>query len=503
MQPDPHRPQFHFSARKHWINDPNGLIWFDGEYHLFYQHNPFGDQWGHMSWGHAVSTHLIDWQELPVAIAEDQRVSIYSGSVVVDWHNSSGFGDGFKPPLVAIYTGCLRVPEGGQAQELAYSLDHGRSWTKYAGNPVLGAAVRDFRDPKVFWHAGTAGWVMVLVLPDLRRAQFYGSSNLKKWSLLSEFEAPFEGQGIWECPDLIPLPASNINDSGKWLFKVDALAGHPSGGSGARIFVGSFDGTRFVAEAETAPHWADLGADFYAALSWFNLPPQANGAPARPIWLAWMNCHRYAKHTPTAPWRGAMSLPRELSLRPRCEVTGRDWQLLQRPLPAVADLRDAAFAHAARTLTNTQLALLPKEVDGGRVDGRALDIQLNIERQSAGRAGLLLRQGADQQTQIGYDAEQGVLFVNRSRSGWAPPDDPHFTQRREVVVPPPSPAAPLRLRVLLDRSSVEVFVGEGEIVITELIFPHEGSQGVALFAEAGTAHFGATQLWTLRSAQFT
>jgi fructan beta-fructosidase len=287
----PHRPLYHFTPERHWINDPNGLVWFEGEYHLFYQHNPFGNEWGHMSWGHAVSTDAVNWQELAVAIAEDERVSIYSGSVVVDSDNTSGFGDGGVVPLVAIYTGCLRRPEGGQAQEVAYSLDRGRTWQPYEANPVLDLGLRDFRDPKVFWHAPTRRWVMAVVLPDDRKVLFYGSSNLIQWQFLSEFSSPFEGEGIWECPDLIPMQIPGEGE--RWLFKVDVFGGHPSGGTGARLFFGHFDGRHFHAEPEAAPQWADFGADFYAALSWSHLP-----ADHPPMWLAWMSCHLYAKHLP-------------------------------------------------------------------------------------------------------------------------------------------------------------------------------------------------------------
>jgi sucrose-6-phosphate hydrolase SacC (GH32 family) len=298
------RPQFHFTPRKNWINDPNGLIFHNGEYHLFYQYNPFGDQWGHMSWGHAVSADLLHWQELPVAIAEDERASIFSGSIVIDANNSAGFGAG---ALVAIYTGCLRRHEGGQAQELAFSTDRGRTWTKYEHNPVLDLALREFRDPKVFWHAPTASWVMAVVLPEARTVLFYASHDLEAWTELSRFADDLAGQGIWECPDLFELPVDGEATSA-WVLKVDAFEGHPSGGSGARLFFGLFDGTRFTAEPADAPVWADHGADFCAALSWAGLHDRA-------VWVAWMNCHRYAKHPPTQPWRGSMTLPRELSLR--------------------------------------------------------------------------------------------------------------------------------------------------------------------------------------------
>jgi sucrose-6-phosphate hydrolase SacC (GH32 family) len=485
MHPERHRPQFHFSPRRNWINDPNGLIWLDGEYHLFFQYNPFGDQWGHMSWGHAVSRDLIDWQELPVAIAEDERVSIFSGSVVLDRDNRSGFGTGDEPVLVAIYTGCLRRPEGGQAQELAYSLDRGRSWTPYAGNPVLDLGLRDFRDPKVFWHEASARWTMVVVLPDERRARFYGSHDLKSWTLLSEFDAAFAGQGIWECPDLIPLGGSGAD--AVWLFKVDVLAGHPSGGAGARIFFGQFDGSRFVAEPEAAPRWADWGADFYAALSWANLPDQ------RQVWLAWMNCHRYAAQVPTQAWRGAMSLPRELAVR----RTPRGWQLLQWPVLELLRLRGTGLEHAACSVSNAEQEL-PARVEANR----CWDIEWSIAGSGARECGLALRYGAGAVARIGYCAERQAVFVDRSAAGWAPAGDAIFVQRRYAPCERPAPGHPLRMRLLLDRSSVELFVGDGEVVLTEQLFPPDAPMRMALYARGGGTDFGVLQTWALRPARF-
>jgi fructan beta-fructosidase len=491
---EPHRPQFHFSPARNWLNDPNGLVFFDGEYHLFYQYNPQGDQWGHMSWGHAVSTDLLNWQELPVAIAEDERVSIYSGSVVVDTHNSSGFGDGSAPPLVAVYTGCRRVPEGGQAQELAYSTDRGRSWTKYPGNPVLDLGLRDFRDPKVFWHAPGARWVMVVVVPDDRCAKFYASHDLKAWQWLSDFAAPFDGDGIWECPDLIPLPAPGEPGATVWLLKVDVFGGHPSGGTGARIFFGHFDGTRFVPEPEAAPRWADFGADFYAALSWAGLPPAADGRP-RQVWLAWLNCHRYAKLLPTAPWRGAMSLPRTLAAR---RVAGQ-WQLLQQPVAELARLRGKPQAHAALVLADgKEFTLLPEGSDG-----RCAEIELAIDAgaMTAGECGLRLHAG-DQGvgTRVGFDAARGTVFVDRSRAGFNPPGDALYPQRREVPVPAQARGRPLRLRVMLDWSSVEVFIGDGEATLSEQVLPAGDCRGLLLYANGAAAAFAGLRVWPLAPA---
>lgn len=468
------RPQFHFSPKKNWINDPNGLIWFEGEFHLFYQFNPYGDQWGHMSWGHAVSADLLHWQELPVAIPEDERVSIFSGSIVVDERNSSGFGDGRSPPLVAIYTGCLRRPEGGQAQEIAYSDDRGRSWTKYAANPVLDLGLHDFRDPKVFWHAPTSRWIMAVVLPDARQVLFYSSSNLRDWSELSRFGAELAGQGIWECPDLFELPViGDADGTTAWVLKVDVFEGHPSQGSGARLFFGQFDGTRFVADAPAEPHWADHGADFYAVLSWANLPI----GQKRVVWIGWMNCHRYAKLIPTSPWRGAMSIPREVTLR---RVNGK-LTLLQQPVRELNNLRRDSFELNAMDVDRGTESCLPIQFDA-----RQVEIDMWVEAGDCEECGLLLRAGSGEETRVGLDRRRGTVFVDRSRSGFTP-DDALFAGRREAPCANLLSGQAVRLHVLLDWSSVELFVDGGEVVITEQIFPHEESLDLRLYADGGRA----------------
>ena len=481
----PLRPQFHFSAHRHWINDPNGLVWLEGEYHLFYQHNPFGDQWGHMSWGHAVSTDLVNWTELEVAIPEDERVSIYSGSVVVDHHNTSGFATGSSPVLVAIYTGCLRRPEGGQAQELAYSLDRGRTWVKYPGNPVLDLGLRDFRDPKVLWHEATRQWVMVVVLPDERKALFYGSPNLRQWHLLSEFDAPLEGQGIWECPDLIEL---NVEAEGTvWMLKVDVLAGHPSGGSGARIFWGQFDGTRFVAQPSETVQWADLGSDFYAALSFNHLSTHA----PHPVWLAWMNCHRYAKFLPTHPWRGSMTLPREMRVR---RQQGQ-LVLCQWPHPALQQLRRHATHHPGVRLAPKQEHILETQ------DLDTFEIRLQLESCVGGECAVILSSGSEF-TAIGYDAQRAQVFIDRTHAGFSPAEDRLYAGRRSAPCRVPSASRPLGLQVWVDRSSVEVFVDDGHTVLSEQILPTRKRQALSLRCSNAQAICGPSEIWRLAPAQF-
>jgi len=242
---EPFRPQFHFTPEKNWMNDPNGMVFYDGEYHLFYQYNPFGNKWGHMSWGHAVSRDLLHWQHLPLALAEENGVMIFSGSAVVDWNNTSGFGKDGRPPLVAIYTGHY-TDKPLQNQNIAYSNDKGRTWTKFPGNPVLDIGQRNFRDPKVFWHEPTRQWVMVVSLPTEHKVRFYASPNLKEWAHLSDFGPAGCTPGIWECPDLLSLAVDGNTNQTKWVLIVNLNPGAPAGGSGCQYFVGQFDGPRFL-----------------------------------------------------------------------------------------------------------------------------------------------------------------------------------------------------------------------------------------------------------------
>lgn len=288
-----YRPEFHFTPEKNWTNDPNGLVYFDGEYHLFYQYNPYANKWGHMSWGHAVSKDLKSWEHLPVAIeeyvdAKGDSVMIFSGSAVVN-------GDS----IIAIYTSHKPTH---QTQSIAYSVDKGRTFKRYEGNPVLDIGRKDFRDPKVFWHEPDKKWVMAVVVPDMHKVQLHASKDLKHWNLLSDFGPLGDTTKIWECPDLFPL-------GDKWVMLLSNS--HPQGGPyvGMQYFVGDFDGTTFTADdPDQYPLYVDYGKDFYAGVTFNNEP---NG---RRIMIGWANNWAYAGDLPTTPWKGAMAFPRELSL---------------------------------------------------------------------------------------------------------------------------------------------------------------------------------------------
>ncbi|MEU6912351.1 GH32 C-terminal domain-containing protein [Streptomyces olindensis] len=242
-----YRPQFHFTPQKNWMNDPNGLVYYKGEYHLFYQYNPNGNSWGDMSWGHAVSKDLVHWDELPLALSHDDEEMVFSGSAVVDWDNTTGFGTKKNPPMVAIYTSAYK-DSGKQAQSLAYSTDRGRTWTKYQGNPVIDLGSKDFRDPKVQWYAPARSWLMTVSLSAERKVQFYSSKNLKDWDLLSEFGPAGATGGVWECPDLFPLAVDGDKNNVKWVLVVNINPGGIAGGSAAQYFVGDFDGKKFTAD---------------------------------------------------------------------------------------------------------------------------------------------------------------------------------------------------------------------------------------------------------------
>ncbi|HZH37827.1 MAG TPA: glycoside hydrolase family 32 protein, partial [Flavisolibacter sp.] len=303
---EPHRPQIHFTPKTAWMNDPNGMVYHNGTYHLFYQHNPDSTVWGPMHWGHATTKNLVHWQHQPVKLFPDSLGTIFSGSAVVDVNNTSGFGSKGKVPLVAIFTHHNPVMEKAgrndfQYQSLAFSLDEGKTWTKYTGNPVVkNPGIRDFRDPKVMWHQGSGKWIMTLATLD--RVTFYSSSNLKDWLKESEFGKELGAHGgVWECPDLFPL---EYNGEQVWVLLVSINPGGPNGGSATQYFTGRFDGKTFT-PLQTDTQWIDYGPDNYAGITWSN-------TGKRKIFLGWMSNWQYAAAVPTQTWRSAMTIPRDL-----------------------------------------------------------------------------------------------------------------------------------------------------------------------------------------------
>ena len=480
---EPFRPAYHFSPEKNWINDPNGMVYYNGEYHLFYQLNPFGDEPGHLSWGHAVSRDMLGWKELPVALREENGIMIFSGGAVVDWNNSSGFGEDGKPPIVAFYTGARK---GNQAQNIAYSTDGGRTFTKYSGNPVIDLKMAEFRDPMVFWHKPTNRWVMVVSLADLHRVQFYSSTDLKKWTLLSEF-GPAGAQPVpnWECPNLFELPVTNAKGTSKWVLELGVGGGTPAKGSASQYFVGDFDGHTFKnANQATRTMWADYGADFYAGQTWSDIPP----SDGRRILVAWMSNWIYGQKVPTHPWRGQMSLPRVLSLK-----TGPDgYFLTQSPIREVEKLRDQHF-HLQENSLEAANAILSR-----RHFGDTLEVLAQFTVGKASNLGVHLRKDADQQTSLGFDASKNVIYVDRTKSGDTS-FSPHFAAKHDGPLTPEN--GKVTLHIFLDRCSVEVFGNDGRTTLTDLIFPRESGKAIDLYSDGGAIGGVQLDIWTLGSAQ--
>ncbi len=474
LEPDLLRPTYHFAARRNWINDPNGLVYVNGEYHLCYQHNPLGNIHRNMSWGHAVSTDLLHWRELPVALPVEAHIEAFSGGAVVDWRNSSGFGLGDAPPLVAAFTG-HHTGKHLQDQRLAFSNDHGRTWTLYSSNPVLDIGESDFRDPKIFWHAPTERWVMLLVLAHEFKIQFYASSDLKTWEYLSDFGDSGSSGGIWEVPELLELPIEDSSES-RWMLKVDIAAGGPCGGSAGQYFIGQFDGTCFTpdpASLESAPNWIDGGKDFYAAIAWSDAPD------GRIVWIAWMNNWQYASMLPTAPWRGAMTIPRTLELR----RNKAGYALVQQPIQQLETLRTV---HQQRSNLRLEGRLMLGALFTD-VLSTALEIKLCVALEQASSFVIELGQHA----RVGYDAITHELYVERDAVEFSI----EFGGRHSRTVALENGI--LELRIFIDACSVEVFAAAGACVITDLLMrPLEPSE-FALTSSGGALRIVKLDAWTL------
>ena len=426
------RPVLHFAPERNWMNDPNGLIYYKGKYHLFFQHNPFENSWGHMSWGHAISEDLITWNELSVAIPDDDSHAIFSGSAVVDYFNTTGFGTLENPPMVAIYT-AHKHDHSHQSQALAYSLDEGQTWVKYEANPVLDLGIDHFRDPKVSWDRTTESWLMSVIKPKERKVSFYNSDDLKQWRHLSDFGAVGAIDGDWECPDLFPLFVDGDDSKRKWVLLISINPGGLTGGSGTQYFLGDWTGKEFIAD-DVKTRWVDFGRDNYAGVT-FNDAPNL-----RRIFVGWMNNWEYAKDFPTSPWRGSMTVPRELTLKSK----------------------DGNISLAANPVTELDEYLSEKVPTGSGAE--LLEIKTNIS--TASGQSTRIRVTGDNGTffEFGYDSKSKSVFVDRTMA-WNEIPSSHIH-----TSPVSSEEEILDIRAIVDRSSVELFVAGGTHVITDLIF---------------------------------
>ena len=458
------RPTYHFSPLYGWMNDPNGMVYKDGEYHLFYQYNPYGSKWGNMSWGHAISQDLVNWKHLPVAIAPDALGTIFSGSAVVDFDNTAGFGAG---AIIAIYT----QNSDRQVQSIAYSTDNGRTFTKYENNPVLTSEARDFRDPKVFWYESTKRWIMVLAVG--QEMQIFSSPNLKDWTFESRFG---EGQGahggVWECPDLFELPVEGTNDK-KWVLLCNLNPGGPFGGSATQYFVGSFNGKEFVNESPSKTKWMDWGKDHYATVTWSDAPDN------RRIAIAWMSNWQYANDVPTSQYRSPNSVPRDLSL---FTVDGETY-LQSAPSPELLALRDASKKRSFKVNgTRTIKEMIPGN------DG-AYEIELTIENQHADVIGFRLYNDKGEEVDMQYDMKEKKFSMDRRKSGEVSFNENFpmltWTAIEQGRNEEQGGKEALKLRLFVDKSSVEAFGDGGRFVMTNQVFPSEPYNHIDFYSKGG------------------
>ena len=445
-----HRPQIHFSPKEKWMNDPNGMVFYNNQFHLFYQYYPDSTVWGPMHWGHAISTDLVHWEHQPIALYPDNLGYIFSGSAVADVNNTSGFGKDGKFPLVAIFT--HHDPNGEKAgrndyqnQSIAYSLDNGKTWTKYAGNPVLkNPGIRDFRDPKVSWNEESKKWIMTLATLD--RITFYSSPNLKDWTKESEFgkEVGAHG-GVWECPDLFSL---DYNGQKIWILLVSINPGGPNGGSATQYFTGQFDGHQFT-PYQTDTRWIDYGPDDYAGVTWSN-------TGNRKIFLGWMSNWQYATIVPTQKWRSAMTVPRDLGIE---KVEGK-FIIMSHPVKELA-----AIYNNSTSLENIFARNYNLTEKIGKLTGPA-SISLASDRIEPFT--ITFSNDKKEKVVVGFDIAGNKYFIDRCNSG-----NISFEKgfARKHIAPRIATKEKVDVTLIIDNASIELFADNGLTVMTEIFFP--------------------------------
>lgn len=444
------RPIYHHTPAYGWMNDPNGMFYKDGVYHLYFQWNPYGSVWANMHWGHSTSTDLMHWNFEGSAIVPDAWGAIFSGSCVVDHNNTAGFG---KDAVIAFYTSAKASPWGDvQSQSMAYSLDNGKTFVKYEGNPILTSSEKDFRDPKVFWYAPGKHWVMMLAVG--QHMEIYSSVNLKEWKKESEFGA-MQGAhgGVWECPDLVEIPVEGTREK-KWVLICNLNPGGPFGGSAAQYFVGSFDGKKFVNESPTQTKWMDWGKDNYATVTWNNAPD------GRCIALGWMSNWQYANNVPTRQYRSANTLARDLTLYRE----GQELYLKSTPSSEVKKARGKKVSIPSFKVSEKhEMVNLFEEKQG------AYEVEIVIQNTGASKIAFCLLNDKGEKVSMYYDLNRKQFVMDRSESGKV-----DFSKDfPAVTVAPANVDKELTLRLFVDRSSIEAFGEDGKFVMTNLVFPSQ------------------------------
>ncbi|WP_348800027.1 glycoside hydrolase family 32 protein [Flavobacterium adhaerens] len=477
-----YRPNFHFTPKKGWMNDPNGMFYADGIYHLFYQYYPDGNKWGPMHWGHAISKDMIRWEEQPIAIYPDKDKYIFSGSAVVDINNTSGLGKGKVAPIVAIYTlhDMTKEKEGKidvEQQDIAYSNDNGFTWQKFEeGNPVVkNPGIRDFRDPKVSWDETHKQWIMVLAAQD--RAQFYKSTNLKNWEYLSEFGKEIGAHGgVWECPDFFQIKVEGTKET-KWVLLQNLNPGGPNGGSGVQYFVGDFDGKTFTLDPNFTKRvnqekavWVDYGRDNYAGVTWNNIP----SADGRRLFIGWMSNWDYAQQVPTTTWRSSTTIPRELKLIKK----GNDYSLISSPVKEINK-------YVSKAIKGKNIKAKGKVVisESKKIDLTQAILSFNLKNLKKDTYGFTLSNTLGESLTFGLNTAENHLFVDRSKAGKI-----DFSEKFASAIskaPLDGSQKEAAFKIILDKTSIEIFYNNGEKVMTEIFFLNKPFTSISAFSNEG------------------
>ncbi|MDR6763630.1 levanase/fructan beta-fructosidase [Flavobacterium sp. 2755] len=462
-----YRPHFHFTPKKGWMNDPNGMFFANGYYHLFYQHYPDGNKWGPMHWGHAISKDLIKWEEQPIALYPDKDKYIFSGSAVVDTQNTSGLGTGKAAPIVAIYTLHDMTKEKAgkidvEQQDIAFSNDNGFTWQKFEeGNPVVkNPGIRDFRDPKVSWDETHKQWIMALAAQD--RIHFYKSSNLKNWEFASEFGKNIGAHGgVWECPDFFEIKVEGTKEK-KWILIVNLNPGGPNGGSGVQYFVGDFDGKTFTIDTTFAERvnnekavWADYGKDNYAGVTWNNVPT----SDGRRLFIGWMSNWEYAQQVPTTTWRSSTTIPRELKLVKK----ENHYNLVSTPVKEINNYVSKTIKTKSKTGKGT-LNL----IESGKVDLTQTVVSLDLKNLKQEDYTFTLSNANGESLSFGLNNKENYLFIDRSKAGITDFSDKFALPVSKAFLEGSQKSA--AFKIILDKTSIEIFYNNGEKVMTEIFF---------------------------------
>lgn len=474
-----YRPAFHHTPRYGWMNDPNGMFYKDGRWHLYYQYNPYGSKWQNMTWGHSVSDDLVNWEHLPEAIRPNGLGSVFSGSCAVDHDNTAGFG---SDAVIALYTSAGT----SQMQSLASSTDDGLTFNIYPSNPVL-TLESEARDPKVFWNDSTKEWNMILAHALDHEMLIFSSPDMKSWALQSSFGKGLGAQGgVWECPDLFELPVAGTDEK-KWVLLCNINPDGPFGGSGTQYFVGDFDGKTFKADTDAAGNvstkWLDYGKDHYATVTWSDAPD------GRRVALGWMSNWQYAADVPTMQFRSANTLPREMGLfrAPDGEVYASS-----APSPELEALRGKLAAKVRKTTVGRKARsfALPSE------NGGICEILMDIEASKAKTVNIVLSNSQGEKVVMQYDPAAATLSFDRTQSGIT-----DFSEGFPAVTVTPTHEASGRiaLRIFVDRSSMEVFGNDGEFVMTNLVFPRTPYTALSVSAEGGNAKVENLRIYSLKS----